>query len=142
MQDQEEILIQENLRQKTELIRLCNWWNEEKKMTEKLSIENAKLKEENKLILSDKVSEIIGLLLLRNDAKNVSEYMDIVAELRDKMRELQDDIRDDLKDEGRRDVEYLETKNRRLERNYKVTLFSFYVLFGSWLVLAVKLFLL
>jgi cell division protein ZapA (FtsZ GTPase activity inhibitor) len=111
-------------------------------MTEKLSIENAKLKEENKLILSDKVSEIIGLLLLRNDAKNVSEYMDIVAELRDKMRELQDDIRDDLKDEERRDVEYLETKNRRLERNYKVTLFSFYVLFGSWLVLAVKLFLL
>lgn len=142
MQDQEEILIQENLRQKTELIRLCSWWKDEQKITEKLSIENAKLKEENKLILSDKVSEIIGLLLLRNDAKKVSEYMDIVTELRDKMRELQDDIRDDLKYEERKDVEYLERENKRLKCNYKVTLFSFYMLFASWLVLAIKLFLL
>jgi uncharacterized membrane protein (DUF106 family) len=92
-------------------------------------------------MLSDKVSEIIGLLLLENNAKKVSEYMDIVVGLRDKMRELQDDIRDDLKEEADLYTKRLEEKNKRLERNYKAMLCSFFVMFGSRLVLVINLFL-
>ena len=141
MIDKEEILIHELLLQKQEAIRLSKWWKEEQELTEKLSAENSKLREENKLMLSDKVSEIIGLLLLENNAKKVSEYMDIATELRDKMRDLQDYIRDDLKEEASLYTERLEEKNKRLERNYKTMLFSFFVMFGSWLVLVIKLFL-
>lgn len=141
MNDKEEILIQEILSQKRESLRLLKWWKDEQKLTEKLSVENSKLREENKLILSDKVSEIIGLLLLENNAKKVSEYMDIVVGFRDKMRELQDDIRDDLKEDANLYTKRLEEKNKRLYRNYKAMLFSFFVLFGSWLVLVIKLFL-
>lgn len=142
MKDKEEILVQDLLLQKRESLRLMKWWKEEQKLTEKLSIENSKLKEENKLILSDTVSGIIGLLLLENNAKKASEYMDIAEALRDKMRWLQDEIRDDLKQEESKDKERLRNENKRLDRNYKITLFSFYVMFGSWLVLAIKLFLL
>ena len=141
MKDNEQILIHELISQKREAIRLSKWWKDELDITEKLSAENSKLREENKLMLSDKVSEIIGLLLLENNAKKVSEYMDIATELRDKMRELQDDIRDDLKEEASLYTKCLEEKNKRLERNYKTMLFSFFVMFGSRLVLAVKLFL-
>lgn len=142
MKDKEEILVQDFISQKRELLRLLKWWKEEQKLTEKLSIENSKLKEENKLILSNTVSEIIGLLLLENNANKVSEYMDIVEALREKMRWLQDEIRDDLKQEESKDREWLKDENKRLDRNYKIALFSFYVMFGSWLVLAIKLFLL
>lgn len=68
--------------------------------------------------------------------------MDIVEALREKMRWLQDEIRDDLKQEESKDREWLKDENKRLDRNYKIALFSFYVMFGSWLVLAIKLFLL
>ena len=141
MKDNEQALIHELLLQKKEIIRLSKWWNDELKITEKLSAENSKLREENKLILSDKVSEIIGLLLLENNAQKVSEYMDIAVELRDKMRELQDYIHDDLKEEASLYTKRLEEKNKRLERNYKAMRFSFFVMFGSWLVLVIKLFL-
>lgn len=141
MKNNEQALIHELLLQKEETIRLSKWWKDELKITEKLSAENSKLREENKLILSDKVSEIIGLLLLENNAQKVSEYMDIATELRDKMRELQDYIHDDLKEEASLYTKRLEEKNKRLERNYKAMLFSFFVLFGSWLVLVIKLFL-
>lgn len=138
--ENQEALIHELLLQKREAIRLSKWWRDELKITEKLSAENSKLREENKLILSDKVSDIIGLLLLENNAKKVSEYMDIAVELRDKMRELQDYIRDDLKEEASLYTKHLEKENKRLDRNYKIMLFSFFVLFGSWLVLLIKLF--
>lgn len=138
--ENQEALIHELLLQKREVIKLSKWWKDEIKITEKLSAENSKLREENKLILSDKVSDIIGLLLLENNAKRVSEYMDIAVELRDKMRELQDYIHDDLKEEKSLYTKRLEEKNKRLERNYKAMLFSFFVMFGSWLVLVIKLF--
>lgn len=68
--------------------------------------------------------------------------MDIVEALREKMRWLQDEVYDDLKQEESKDKEWLKDENKRLYRNYKIALFSFFVMFGSWLVLAIKLFLL
>ena len=109
-------------------------WDEYKSLAEKY----AKLEEENKLLESRDVQRLLEILCLRNDAKNVARYSELVRmfnmELADwKCREKQKRWH-----ERNSDLDEYREENKKLKKYHIRWCWAFWILFGSRLVLLIK----